>query len=90
MLHIRGGGGGGWGDLSSDLYRCYQSELPTIPSAWLGIDYNCSTVKYIKIKLSQVGMRRRWKRRLGGLKRKKRRTMRTVEKEGTEEKEEED
>ena len=35
-------------------------------------------------------MRRRWKRRLGGLRRKNRRIMRTVEKEGTEEKEEED
>ena len=85
MLHIMEGGG----NSSDDLYRCCQSELPTMPSAWLGIDH-CSTVKYGKIKLSQVGMRRRWKGRLGGLKRKKRRTMRTVEKEGTEEKEEED
>ena len=34
--------------------------------------------------------RRRWNRGLGGLRRNKRRIMRTVEKEGTEEKEEED
>ena len=48
-------------------------------------------VKYGKIKLSQGGMRRRrWNMRLGGLRRKKRRIMKTVEKEGTDDKEEED